>query len=150
MTKVWGECTWYLFHTLAEKIKDEIFTEHKENILNMIKNICSNLPCPDCRHDATLLMSKLDYKLIKNKQDLKSFLNYFHNCVNKKTNKANFSMEDCDKKYSIANTNNIVNYFIMIWSKKSHNPKLMTDDLHKTRLIHDFKNWWNINKIHFN
>ena len=31
MTKTWGPPTWYLFHTLAEKIKDEHFNEMKRN-----------------------------------------------------------------------------------------------------------------------
>ena len=44
MTKVWGPCTWFLFHTLAEKIKEEEFTDAKHKLLSFIANICNNLP----------------------------------------------------------------------------------------------------------
>ena len=33
MTKSWGPCTWYLFHTLAEKIKEEEFYENKQGVI---------------------------------------------------------------------------------------------------------------------
>ena len=48
MTKTWGPCTWYLFHTLAEKVKEESFPLIKESLISLIIRICSNLPCPEC------------------------------------------------------------------------------------------------------
>ena len=45
----WGEPTWYLFHTLAEKINDESFPTIREELLNVFYSICSNLPCPESR-----------------------------------------------------------------------------------------------------
>jgi hypothetical protein len=43
-----------------------------------------------------------------------------------------------------------VQYFIQIWSRRSHNPKLKTEDLHKSRVVVDFVNWWNKNHHLFN
>jgi len=122
MTKTWGPCTWYLFHTLAEKIKEEYFSEHKNELISLFVNICSNLPCPECAHHAGYQMSKLKSQNITTKQQLKEILYSFHN---------------------------IVNYFIQIWNKRSHNPKLMIQDLHKSRLIKEFIKWWNTNNYLF-
>ena len=47
-TMKWGEPTWFMFHTLAEKIKPEYFQEIRMDLLNIIYTICTNLPCPDC------------------------------------------------------------------------------------------------------
>ena len=44
----WGEPTWFLLHTLSVKIKEEHFSQIKDELLSIINNICSNLPCPDC------------------------------------------------------------------------------------------------------
>ena len=43
MTKTWGPCTWYLFHTLAEKVKEESFPLIKDSLISLIIRICSNL-----------------------------------------------------------------------------------------------------------
>ena len=53
MTKLWGPPTWFLFHTLAEKIKEDKFDTMKIDIINMIKRICRNLPCNDCSGHTT-------------------------------------------------------------------------------------------------
>ena len=39
MTKTWGPCTWFLFHTLAEKIREEHFMKLKPELINIVKNI---------------------------------------------------------------------------------------------------------------
>ncbi len=58
MSKLWGNSTWLLFHTISEKIKDDYFLKEKNNILNYITNICYNLPCPDCSVHATNFIKK--------------------------------------------------------------------------------------------
>ena len=150
MTKTWGPCTWFLFHTLAEKIKEEEFNNHKEILINLIIRICDNLPCPDCASHARQQMSNLNSNTIKTKEDLKLMLHSFHNIVNQRLNKPTFTIDELQKKYKTSITSNIVQYFLQIWSKKSHNPKLMTEDLHKSRVVVDFVNWWNKNHHLFN
>jgi len=150
MTKTWGPCTWYLFHTLAEKIKEEEFNNHKEILINLIIRICDNLPCPDCALHARQQMANLNSNTINTKEDLKNMLHSFHNIVNQRLNKPTFTIEELQIKYKTSITSKIVQYFIQIWSKKSHNPKLMTEDLHKSRVIVDFVNWWNKNHHLFN
>jgi hypothetical protein len=143
MTKAWGPSTWYLFHTLAEKIKEEHFHENKQLLLDLIIRICSNLPCPDCQGHAKQQMAMLKSNNIKTKEDLKSMLHSFHNIVNKRLNKHEMGKDELNNKYSLANTKSIVNFFIQTWGKSSHNPRLMAEDLHKKRLVTDFVIWWN-------
>ena len=72
----WGEPTWTFFHTLIEKIKDEDYDTEKEVLLKFIKNICSNLPCPDCKQHATNYMSKITIKHIATKEMFKKSIIY--------------------------------------------------------------------------
>ena len=46
--KVWGNNIWYLFHTLAEKIKEDKYLEQKDNLFKVLEIVFKNLPCPDC------------------------------------------------------------------------------------------------------
>jgi len=46
-TMKWGEPTWFMFHTLAEKIKPEYFSIVRVDFLNIINTICANLPWPE-------------------------------------------------------------------------------------------------------
>jgi hypothetical protein len=39
MTKTWGPCTWYLFHTLAEKINEEHFPALRTELISIMKQI---------------------------------------------------------------------------------------------------------------
>ena len=55
-----GEAIWFLFHTLAEKIKEEHFQSNKYEMINMVKSICTNLPCPKCSDHATAYMKRLN------------------------------------------------------------------------------------------
>jgi len=145
MTKTWGPCTWFLLHTLAEKIQENNFHNNKIVLLNFINRICDNLPCPDCAEHARKQMKNLNSNTINTKEDLKNMLHSFHNIVNQKLNKPIFTIEELNTKYKLSITSNIIQYFIQIWSKKSHNPKLMAEDLHKTRVVNEFINWWKMN-----
>ena len=95
--KYWGPATWTLFHTLAAKLntdsKYEIF-----KIINIIKEICSCLPCPTCREDATdLLYNYNKYHLINNKNMLIRWLFDFHNLINRKLNKSIYTFSELNK-----------------------------------------------------
>jgi len=149
MTKEWGPPTWYLFHTLAEKIIDEQFDKLKMKMFDIIKLICSNLPCPDCSGHATSILNNVNPNTIRSKEHFKEFLLWFHNEVNKKTQKPQFTLEELNAKYKLAKTYGIVQYFVQVWRKRSHNPKLMALDLHKSRAVTQFISWWKENYIHF-
>ena len=150
MTKEWGPITWYLFHTLAEKVKEEHFTMLRKSLIEEIFIICCNLPCPDCANHARQKMLTLNRDSIKTKLDLKKMLLMFHNEVNAKNKKKIFTEDDLNEKYSKANLHNIVNMFLHVWSRPNPNPKLLTVSFHKGQSLKHFLSWWNVNKQYFN
>jgi hypothetical protein len=145
----WGEPIWFLFHTLAEKVREDKFLFIKDKLLDTIHVICTNLPCPICASHAKTYLSGINFKAIQTKTQLKEFLWTFHNSVNKRKNYPLFSREELDEKYKNAVTINIIQYFIGIFSKKSMNVNLIADDLYRARLIGDLKNWFNENIGYF-
>ena len=80
----WGPPTWFLFHTLAHKIKDEHFSKIKTELLNNIIIICMNLPCPKCSEHATQYMKKINVNTIsyilifkKSKSFIKQLIKFY-------------------------------------------------------------------------
>uniref|UniRef100_A0A6C0IIY3 thiol oxidase n=1 Tax=viral metagenome TaxID=1070528 RepID=A0A6C0IIY3_9ZZZZ len=138
---VWGEPIWFLFHTLAEKIKDEHFLSKKNDIINLIKSICANLPCPKCTDHATDYMNKLNIESIKTKRDLKDLLYKFHNDVNKRKNFSEFPHEELDAKYKSASTVKVINYFISSYKEKSRNVQMIATELSRMRVLRHAQQW---------
>ena len=137
----WGEPTWFLFHTLAEKIKDEYFNEIKQELFNNILVICGVLPCPICSQHATEYMRRIQPNSIRTKQDLKDLLFQFHNEVNKRKGVVSFSRDELNDKYSKANTANIIQYFVSVFQQKSKNVSAIATDMYKMRILQLFKKW---------
>lgn len=145
----WGEPTWFLFHTLAYKIKDEHFDEKKLDLLNTISLICSNLPCPDCANHATEYMKQINFYAIRTKEDLKNMLFQFHNVVNQRKGFALFSINDLDSKYSTANTMNIIQNFMYFFQDKHFSIRMIANDMHRAKIIVRIKQWFNDNIKYF-
>ena len=146
----WGEPTWFLFHTLAEKVKEEKFQNIRIELLNTIRTICSNLPCPDCANHASEYMKKIDFASIRTKQDLKLMLFQFHNIVNKKKNFPLFSINDLDSKYSKANTIIVIQNFMFYFQDKNHSIRMISNDIFRNRIAEQIKTWFNTNIQNFN
>lgn len=145
----WGEPTWFLFHTLAHKLKDEHFDLKKMHLLAVISSICSNLPCPDCANHASEYMKNINFNAIKTKQDLKNMLFQFHNVVNQRKGFALFSIEDLDPKYSTANTTNIIQNFMYFFQDKHYSIRMIANDMHRAKIIVKLKSWLNENIQYF-
>ena len=143
MTKYWGPSTWFLFHTLAEKIKDDKFPEMKLELLSIIRQICTHLPCPECAGHAQAKLGTLDSNLIKTKHDLQLVLLSFHNFVNNSLGKPSWTEEQLNAKYRLAKMVDVVQYFIQIWTKPNPNPRLITYNYHKGQTVNTFIKWWN-------
>jgi Erv1 / Alr family len=141
----WGPSTWFLFHTLAQKIKEEEFMNIRNELLDLIKSICFNLPCPSCAQHATEYISKLNYNSIKNKEDLKMYFLQFHNVANKKSNKSIFTITELNEKYSNANTVNIIKNFIIVFQYKSKSFNMIANEMQRDRQIEQYKTWFNKN-----
>lgn len=146
----WGEPVWFFFHTLAEKIKPERFSAVRLGLLQLITNICRNLPCPTCSQHATTYLASINMNNIQTKEQLIDLLYIFHNEVNKRKGFAQFPRELLHEKYSKANTANIINYFLLHFLDKSYSIRMIADDFHRKRLVEDIKKWLNENLQHFN
>jgi hypothetical protein len=146
----WGEPTWFLFHTLAEKVKEEKFQNIRIELLNTIRTICSNLPCPDCANHASEYMKKINFASIRTKQDLKLMLFQFHNVVNQRKNFPLFSINDLDSKYANANTMIIIQNFMFYFQDKNHSIRMISNDIFRARISEQLKTWFNNNIHNFN
>jgi len=111
--QLWGPITWTFFHVLLEKSKEDSIPYIKHILIHVITIICKTLPCPTCREHASKLLA--NYKLyheLTTKTHLKHWLLGFHNVVNKKLNKPEFTYSHLDK-YKTYDLNEIVS----LWSK---------------------------------
>lgn len=147
---IWGPAIWFLFHTLAEKVKEESFPYIRVELLNNIYSICINLPCPICSTHAKEYMEKTNFNAIRCKESLKNMLFNFHNTVNLRKNVPLFPIEELDEKYSKAVTVNIIHNFMHHFSDRYRSPKLIADDLMRSRITKILKEWFSKNIHHFN
>jgi hypothetical protein len=145
----WGEPTWFLFHTIAEKVKAEYFSLVRTELLNNIFIICKNLPCPMCASHATQYLNGVNFNTIRTKDDLKLMLFHFHNAVNAKKGFPIFHLVDLDEKYSKAVTLNIINNFIMHFRDKHKSIHMISDDLYRQRLAGLLIKWFSTNIQYF-
>lgn len=137
---LWGEPTWFLFHTLAEKIKDEYFQALKNDLVSFIKKICNNLPCPDCAQHASRYVNGVNFDAITTKKQLVVLLFNFHNEINRRKSYEVFEFTDIDK-YKNAITINIVKNFFYHFGKKSYSVRLDINGNQRTLLLKSFKEW---------
>ena len=101
----WSIPTWYLLHGIAEKIKEDYYKEHKEDIIKILKDICF-IYHVHIVENAIQYLKKQNFNLLKSKEQFKIFIYNFHNSVNKKLNKKIFD-KDILKKYENINLLNV-------------------------------------------
>ena len=138
----WGEPTWILFHTLAEKVNENTFSQIRVELLNTIYSICANLPCPDCAEHATAYLNGINFKTIQTKEQLKYMLYSFHNTVNAKKGVELFPIANLDK-YAQMNLINVIYTFIPFLQDKSNSIRMIANDFHRTRMVSQLKIWFN-------
>lgn len=129
--KDWGNISWILMHSLAQKVTENKFVNSKQILIRIIFNICNNLPCPDCREHANKLLKTSNIDKISSKKELISFLCEFHNIVNKKLKKPIKNIEEVEKQYSTAKLNMIVNIFFKIYNSVIYNEKMLADSFRR-------------------
>ena len=140
--KEWGQATWYLFHTLAEKIDEEYYIKNKAEFFRIVGLICSNLPCPECSKHSTEILRRLNIESIKTRDELIKFFFDFHNRVNISVKKASYKKEAL-VLYKKANIANIIQNFLDKFFVKFYNEKLLMHNFNrsgiKTTLITYFR-----------
>ena len=140
---------WLLFHTLAEKLKEE-HTNELPILVSHIANICNNLPCPDCQQHASKTMNLVNKASISSsKEALIDFLWQFHNDVNKRTKTFYYPKESLNK-YKTASTFNVVKHFIAIMTATSNNEKTMLHGFHRGLYMKQFIDYINKNSYKYN
>ena len=143
----WGNITWILFHSLIEQLKEDSPNKIiKETFLN-IKQICNNLPCPNCRDHAMSHLNKYKKYNFDTKDKLKIFFYTFHNTVNVKLKKKVVEINILDK-YKNVNLNNILNSFKYIYLKRQQT-KMLLYSFHRKMAVENFLNFIKNNKIYF-
>lgn len=137
--KVWGPAVWTLFHTLAEKIREDMYPYLSQQLFNIIVRICNYLPCPDCSADASVFLAKIKISDLKTKEQFKNTFYLFHNYVNAKKRKPLFNYANMHiyGKYRLSN---VVNNFIINYQTNG-NMKLLTESFQRQFVLRDFKNF---------
>jgi hypothetical protein len=148
-TMKWGKPTWYFLHTLAEKISEDNFKEVRKDLLEIVYSICTNLPCPDCANHARTYLDGINYNNIETKQDLKMMLFVFHNTVNKRKGYTIFTLDELNQQYSMAITDNIIQYFLSYYLAKNPTPQMIANDMFRRRIILNIQKWLIDKKSYF-
>lgn len=147
-TMTWGKPTWFLFHTLAEKVVESQFLEIRAGLLNTVYSICINLPCPNCAEHAKAHLNGINFNTIRTKEDFKMLFFDFHNYVNSRKNYPIFRYEDLTK-YETAITKNIIYNFLLEYNKKTKNIRYLADDLHREKISSSLRKWFFDNARYF-
>ena len=145
----WGRATWFLFHTLAEKVKEEYFLQIKKELCNNVYKICSCLPCELCRAHAIEYVKNINFDNIQTKTDFKRMLFNFHNVVNKNKNYQIYKYEDLDEQYKKGNLIKILNNFFY-YQNMSRNKNSPTLVMFHSSIMNQLKEWFKDNLQYFN
>jgi hypothetical protein len=65
--------------------------------------------------------------------------------VNKRKGFPEFPIEQLTPKYSVANTVNIIHYFMPFFEDKHASIRMIADDMHRSRVALQLKAWFNKN-----
>lgn len=145
----WGEPTWFLFHVLAEKVKEYQFANIRVELLNVVYTICSNLPCPDCANHATAYLNGINYRAIQTKEQFKQLFFVFHNIVNAKKNFPIFPRDELETKYSQMELIPTLYNFMSHFQDKHKSIRMIANDFHRSRIADQLKQWFNANIQYF-
>jgi len=141
--EVWGPATWTLFHVLAEKVNEFVYPRIAGQLFDVIKRICSALPCPECAQDATIFLSKVRLHELRSKNDFKNMIYMFHNYVNAKKRKPLFNYVNLEiyKRYNIVS---VFNRFISVYHTKG-NMRLLAESFQRQLIIKNIREWFSRN-----
>jgi hypothetical protein len=146
----WGEPTWFLFHTLAHKLKPEYTRIIIKSLLQTFYTICINLPCPTCASHAKDYLNAINFDYIQSKEQLINLFFVFHNKINQQKSYPIFTKQQLDEKYETANTINIIHNFIYYYNDTSFNINLISAKVYRNNLIVLLNKWFNENIQYFN
>jgi hypothetical protein len=141
MIEDWGPYTWYMFHTLAYKIKDEYFDDYKEEFCSLLQKVAVNLPCPYCSKHAIQYFRRFNIKTIQNKGEVIDFFYEFHNEVNGRLKKSIYDKEQLNNKYKDSNTIQSINIFINRFNIATNHGMQFHKSLASKHVLSSYQNW---------
>jgi hypothetical protein len=138
----WGAPTWTLLHIIPEKLTNDTFVKHKDDIIRLIVTICSNLPCPSCSQHASDYMKRVNFIAIKTTDDLKKMLFVFHNSVNERKGYIQYSYDNLDNRYINLNMVDVINEFMSHFQKKTYALNLIAQQIYRQKQVEIVKKWF--------
>tara|TARA_Y100000389_G_scaffold201238_1_gene243431 strand:+ start:1027 stop:1485 length:459 start_codon:yes stop_codon:yes gene_type:complete len=143
--KQWGPVIWKVLHCLTMKIKNEEFNNHREELIKIITNICSNLPCPQCTSHASGIIKKYKMKDIKSKEALIKFIHSMHNMVNQRLKRPQFPFESIEKEYNRYNIKTVLTEYYRMNINAKYSEKLMLHSYRRKIFLNKFYGYCNKN-----
>lgn len=143
----WGPPTWIFMHTLVAKLKESSFPSIGKQVINMLIQICNNLPCPECAQHAKTFWKKVNVDNITSKTDLVNLLFVFHNMVNKRKHIAPFNYANLShyESKSVVETYNLFSR-----NFNTHgNMNLINESFHRNMMLSSLRSWLMANISHF-
>ena len=144
----WGPPTWIFIHTLAEKVNENNFNIVRHSLIHTIRQICFNLPCPECAEHAKQFWKNVKIENIKTKLDLIHLLYVFHNMVNKRRGIPPFKYDLLRTTYSQKVLLNTYNQFIHNYNTNG-NLSLIADAFHRKMVLTALRSWMLTNIRYF-
>jgi len=95
-TPYWAPITWMFLHTFPLTLTQSFYNSHKKTILDLIRNICVNVPCSFCsKHAKRHLVSYDNFNININPtiDHLVRNIHAFHNVVNTSIGKPSIGEE---------------------------------------------------------
>ena len=149
---LWGVSTWRLFHTMAARIREESYPYLKGQLLAVVKQICYNLPCPEWARHATQFMRNVHLSSFPNRTVFISMLFQFHNSVNARLGKRQYTLEDL-KEYKNRNIGIDLQNFLTFYAKRYNGTLqagIQSTELIRRRIAISVRAWLQKNWLHFN
>lgn len=116
MISDWSHPTWELIHTAAFHLAKKPGDVHQ--YLRLLRRFFKVLPCPVCSHHASLLVEKQATPITSHKA-LCIALWQFHNAVNTRLNKQEFTWVRYVSKYSTSNVTAVISRFAKVFGNLS-------------------------------
>lgn len=96
----WGPALWRFLHASSFAYPDEPDSLRKLQMLEFLKSVGRVLPCKTCRdHYNEYVGEHLDEQAVSGKAALIEWVVALHNCVNRRTGKKEWAVEDVRRQY---------------------------------------------------
>ena len=95
----WGFHQWNMLHRMALTYPAESDKERQTQMTAYLEGMCANLPCPGCSFHCGKYLEE-HKPAVATRQDLKKWVVDFHNAVNKRLGKREWSYEEAERKWT--------------------------------------------------